>query len=114
MPASPALSFAVAACRSPPDSVKHLEAEPFISHDLNPIASPEQEHSQSSSNAISTTRLRMQPIKVRHDVEKITSTTLSECGENYHTHHWREVRNDGRHADRKNLLCAPREMARNF
>jgi len=24
----------VAACRSPPDSVKHLEAEPFISHDL--------------------------------------------------------------------------------
>jgi hypothetical protein len=35
MPASPALSFAVAACRSPPDSVKHLEAEPFISHDLN-------------------------------------------------------------------------------
>ncbi len=33
VPASPALRFAVAAsnaARSPPDSVKHLEAEPLI------------------------------------------------------------------------------------
>jgi hypothetical protein len=100
----------VAACRSPPDSVKHLEAEPFISHDLNtnrlfrvrtfpnqarmPFPQPDCLCDQSRSGTMS----------------KRSRQHSQNAGKNYHTHHRREVRNDRRHADRKSkpALHTPR------